>query len=101
VETSKTLKKPSKKEPCSGTCAATLASAGGAGGGDGVPQLPPGLQHGWLLVERRHRVDALRKAIHALNSQRALVFMNFAPRLKVPALAWTPLLSLHQEPAAP
>ena len=63
--------------------AATLGSAGGLGSGDTAPQLPPGLQHGWLPVERRHRVDAVRKAIHALNAQRALVFMNYAARLKV------------------
>lgn len=64
--------------------AATLSSAGGVGQttAGATPMLPPQLEHGWLLVERRHRVDAVRKAIHALGSQRALVFMNFAPRLK-------------------
>ena len=70
---------PYKEPAC---WAATLGSAGGLGSGDAVPQLPPGLEHGWLPVDRRHRVDTVRKAIHALNSQRALVFMNFAARLK-------------------
>lgn len=50
-----------------------------------MPSLPPQLEHGWLPVERRHRTDVLRRAIHALNSQRALVFMNYAARLKARA----------------
>ena len=45
--------------------------------------MPPRLEHGWLAVDRRHRVDALRRVIHSLNAQRALVFMNFQHRLKV------------------
>ena len=49
--------------------------------------MPPTLEHGWLAVDRRHRVDALRRAIHSLNSQRALVFMNFQQRLKVTPFA--------------
>ena len=47
--------------------------------------MPPQLEHGWLAVDRRHRVDALRRVIHSLNAQRALVFMNFQHRLKVSA----------------
>ena len=36
----------------------------------------------WQLVDdSRHRVDALRRSIHALEAQRALVFLNFARRL--------------------
>ncbi len=66
--------------------AATRSSAGGGGNAaDAVPSLPPQLEHGWLPVERRHRTDVLRRAIHALNSQRALVFMNYAARLKARA----------------
>ncbi len=64
-------------------CAVTQGSAGGVGTGDAAPLMPPQLEHGWLLVERRHRVDAVRRVIHALNSQRALVFMNFQQRLNV------------------
>ena len=44
--------------------------------------MPPLLEHGWLAVDRRHRVDVLRRVIHSLNAQRALVFMNFQHRLK-------------------
>ena len=47
--------------------------------------MPPALEHGWLSVDRRHRVDSLLRVIHSLNSQRALVFMNFQHRLKVRA----------------
>jgi len=44
--------------------------------------MPPTLEHAWLAVDRRHRTDAVRRAIHALGAQRALVFMNFHQRLK-------------------
>ncbi|EIE21911.1 P-loop containing nucleoside triphosphate hydrolase protein [Coccomyxa subellipsoidea C-169] len=60
---------------------ATRSSAGGVGTADAMPLMPPKLEHGWLLVDRRHRVDAVRRVIHALNSHRALVFMNFQQRL--------------------
>ncbi|KAK9918238.1 hypothetical protein WJX75_002476 [Coccomyxa subellipsoidea] len=60
---------------------ATQGSAGGVGTADAMPLMPPQLEHGWLLVDRRHRVDAVRRVIHALNSHRALVFMNFQQRL--------------------
>ena len=63
--------------------AATRSSAGGLATTGTAPMMPPTLEHGWLAVDRRHRVDALRRAIHSLNSQRALVFMNFQQRLKV------------------
>jgi hypothetical protein len=45
--------------------------------------MPPALEHGWLLVDHRHRVDAVRRVIHALDARQALVFMNFQQRLKV------------------
>ena len=63
--------------------AATRSSAGGFAGTSNAPMMPPTLEHGWLPVDRRHRVDTLRRVIHSLNSQRALVFMNFGQRLKV------------------
>ncbi|CAK0785427.1 hypothetical protein CVIRNUC_008636 [Coccomyxa viridis] len=61
---------------------ATRSSAGGFAGTSNAPMMPPTLEHGWLPVDRRHRVDTLRRVIHSLNSQRALVFMNFGQRLK-------------------
>ena len=62
--------------------AATTGSAGGVGTAGVVPEMPPTLEHAWLAVERRHRTDAVRRAIHALGAQRALIFMNFHQRLK-------------------
>ena len=50
---------------------------------DLIPAMPPQLEHGWVTTTRRHRVDATRRAIHALNAQKALVFMNFQKRLQV------------------
>ena len=63
--------------------AATTGSAGGVGTAGAVPEMPPTLEHAWLAVERRHRTNAVRRAIHALGAQRALIFMNFHQRLKV------------------
>lgn len=45
--------------------------------------MPPQIEHAWVSVEPRHRVDMARRVIHALNSYHALVFMNFQSRLKV------------------
>lgn len=74
--------------------AATLGSAGGVGTGGDAPMMPPQLEHGWLAVDRRHRVDAVRRVIHALGSNQALVFMNFQQRLKVRLLS-LPLSNTH------
>ena len=68
---------------CVRCSAATRSSAGGLATAGTAPMMPPQLEHGWLAVDRRHRVDALRRVIHSLNAQRALVFMNFQHRLKV------------------
>ncbi|GLC67249.1 hypothetical protein PLESTF_000533400 [Pleodorina starrii] len=57
-------------------------SAGGVESEELVPTMPPQLQHFYMVVEPRHKVDALRRTIHALGVQRALVFMNFQQRLQ-------------------
>lgn len=44
--------------------------------------LPPNLEHFYLLSPLHHRVDFLRKCIHALDSQSVIVFMNHSKRLK-------------------
>jgi hypothetical protein len=36
-----------------------------------------------VVTDARHRVDTLRRCIHALGAQRVLVFMNYQQRLKV------------------
>ena len=51
--------------------------------------LPPNVDHSYVVVEGRHKVDALRRCIHATGAQRALVFMNFQQRLKARALVWS------------
>ncbi|GLI67297.1 hypothetical protein VaNZ11_011483, partial [Volvox africanus] len=56
-------------------------SAGGVESDELIPTMPPQLAHYYIVVEPRHKVDALRRAIHALGVQRALVFMNFQQRL--------------------
>jgi len=58
-------------------------SAGGAEGDEGlVPTLPPGLRHIYIMSDPRHRVDTLRRCVHALGAERALVFMNWQQRLR-------------------
>ena len=36
-----------------------------------------------MVTDARHRVDTLRRCIHALDAQRVLIFMNYQQRLKV------------------
>ena len=53
-----------------------------AGEGDHLQLvLPPHLEHLTVISERRHKVDSLRRAIHATGAERALVFLNFGRRL--------------------
>lgn len=61
---------------------AGVGSAGGYGNRDAAPAIAPGLTHFYVDSAPQHRVDTLRRAIHAVGSQRALVFMNFQQRLK-------------------
>ena len=48
----------------------------------GVVSLPPHITHCSVISERRHKVDELRRAIHATDVQRALIFCNFGRRLE-------------------
>lgn len=57
---------------------------GGHAGGEGgrAAALPSSLSHQFVSVpDARERVDTLRRAIHALGVQRALVFLNFGRRI--------------------
>eukprot|EP00897_Mesotaenium_endlicherianum_P005607 jgi/Mesen1/5074/ME000252S04187 len=50
---------------------------------DGIANsLPPNLDHRYIVVPVRHKVDVLRKCIHALEARSVIVFMNFTQRLK-------------------
>ncbi|KAK9813006.1 hypothetical protein WJX72_007336 [[Myrmecia] bisecta] len=62
--------------------AVASSSAGGVGTSDMIPEMPPQLDHTFIMTNRRHRVDTLRRCIHALDAQRVLVFMNFQQRLQ-------------------
>ncbi|KAG1656109.1 hypothetical protein FOA52_010291 [Chlamydomonas sp. UWO 241] len=59
----------------------TTGAAGGVEDGL-IPTMPPHLKHYFVVEEARHKADCLRRAIHALNLQRVLVFMNYQDRLK-------------------
>lgn len=44
--------------------------------------MPPGLDHRYVIAPFRHKVDVVRRAIHATDAQRVLIFMNFQQRIK-------------------
>ncbi|PRW51077.1 DEAD-box ATP-dependent RNA helicase mitochondrial [Chlorella sorokiniana] len=59
------------------------SSAGGLGSEAGAAaSMPPHLRHHYVASAPQHKVDTLRRSIHAMGVQRALVFMNFQQRLK-------------------
>lgn len=60
----------------------TTSSAGGFGGRASTPSMAPSLTHLYISSPPQHKVDALRRSLHATGAQRALVFMNFQHRLK-------------------
>lgn len=64
---------------------AAVGIFGGPAANELVPDMPPALEHLWVEVPYRHRVDTVRRAIHALDARRVLVFMNYQQRLKVGA----------------
>ena len=70
----------------SGAEPAAGANGAGADGDMAEPiataALPPNLRHFSVAADGRHKVDRLRKAIHATGAERALVFLNFGHRLK-------------------
>ena len=69
--------------PASEAAPKTQGAAGGVEGSQGlVPTMPPNLRHLYLVVDPRHKADALRRCIHALDAQRVLVFMNYQQRLR-------------------
>ena len=61
---------------------AAAEGAKGAETSDVAASLPPTLEHYSVVAEGRHKVDRLRRAIHATGAERALVFLNFGHRLK-------------------
>ena len=60
------------------------------------PDLPPQLQHVYLETSRRHRVDAVRRCIHAADLQRVLVFMNHQQTLQVSSISQLLISFMHE-----
>merc|ERR1712216_769384 len=46
----------------------------------GAVALPPHLQHLFIQADRNRKVDVLRRAVHAMDVQRCLIFVNFGRR---------------------
>ncbi|KAF5816394.1 putative RNA helicase [Helianthus annuus] len=50
---------------------------------DGVSEsLPPSLKHYYCLSRMQHKVDTVRRCVHALNAKTVIVFMNHTRQLK-------------------
>ncbi|KAE9621515.1 hypothetical protein Lal_00032997 [Lupinus albus] len=47
-----------------------------------VESLPPGLKHYYSVARLQHKVDTLRKCIHALDAKYVIAFMNHTKQLK-------------------
>ncbi|KAG9441977.1 hypothetical protein H6P81_017831 [Aristolochia fimbriata] len=47
-----------------------------------IESLPPALDHYYCVTKAQHKVDALRRCIHALEAKSVIVFMNHTKRLK-------------------
>lgn len=60
----------------------TQGSVGGPEGQGLVPTLPPQLEHMYIVVNPDRKSDVLRRALHALNINMGLGFMNWQQRLK-------------------
>ncbi|RZC65810.1 hypothetical protein C5167_009500 [Papaver somniferum] len=44
--------------------------------------LPPGLKHYYCVSKLQHKVDSLRRCVHALDARSVIAFMNHTKRLK-------------------
>lgn len=55
---------------------------GGVGTSTSRLSLPPTLKHGYIVAPAARKVDMLRRCIHGMNANKALVFMNFQKRLQ-------------------
>lgn len=47
-----------------------------------VQSLPPNLQHYYFVTRIQHKVDALRRCVHALDAKCVMAFMNHTKQLK-------------------
>lgn len=62
-----------------GSPSTNAAAASVEGIGD---SLPTNLTHWYIVVSQRHRLDVVRKSLHALNAKCAMIFMNYGRRLQ-------------------
>lgn len=47
-----------------------------------IQSLPPALKHFYCISKHQHKVDALRRCVHALEAQSVIAFMNHSKQLK-------------------
>lgn len=51
-------------------------------GHSAIESLPPSLKHYYCVTKLQHKVDALRRCVHALNAKSVIAFMNHTRQLK-------------------
>ncbi|KAM1001946.1 hypothetical protein FF1_002414 [Malus domestica] len=51
-------------------------------GQSAIQSLPPSLKHYYCVTKIQHKVDALRRCVHALDAKSVIVFMNHTKQLK-------------------
>lgn len=60
----------------------TAASASNTVTQGAIDSLPPALKHYYCVTKAQHKVDTLRRCVHALNAKSVIAFMNHTKRLK-------------------
>lgn len=74
------LESVSSVESGSSSTSASLASNTVTQGA--IDSLPPALKHYYCVTKAQHKVDTLRRCVHALNAKSVIAFMNHTKRLK-------------------
>ncbi|OIT37134.1 PREDICTED: DEAD-box ATP-dependent RNA helicase 47, mitochondrial [Nicotiana attenuata] len=60
----------------------TASSSSNVQGMPSVQSLPPNLQHYYTITRIQHKVDMLRRCVHALDAKCVIAFMNHTKQLK-------------------
>ncbi|CAN6481696.1 unnamed protein product [Victoria cruziana] len=63
-------------------CASSIPTTGYTAQVKAVESLPPSLKHYYSVTKGQHKVDTLRRCIHALDAKAVICFMNTTKQLK-------------------
>ncbi|KAL5983017.1 hypothetical protein ACLOJK_017097 [Asimina triloba] len=71
---------PASEPVLSPAAASSLSSSSVTQGA--IESLPPSLKHYYCVTKLQHKVDSLRRCVHALDAKSVIAFMNHTKRLK-------------------